>query len=1075
MSTLQDLPWKIKYDSDAGSLVKDFYVPALECAVRYDRTTGYFSAAALTLASLGVEGLVGNGGRMRLLVGCTLGEAEVKAIEKGQALRDTVAARILGNPLRPADHYQTDALELLAWMIAKGYLEVKVAIPCTAERKPYVSDSSIFHEKAGILEDKVGNRVAFSGSVNETTSGWTTNWESFHVFLDWDSGKAHVDAEEESFARLWADKAQRALVIDVLQAVHEDLLRFLPQQDTTPRRLRETRASYFVNQPTAPEELAPPPTQPAPMPNDELRKLVWGIIRYAPQLPGGGERIGEATANVTPWDHQVRAFHRMYDHWPPKLLIADEVGLGKTIEAGLLLRQAVLAEKAKRVLILAPKAVLSQWQLELREKFNLNWPIYDGQQLSWYPSPAYRHSHSRRVDRHEWHDEPYVLASSQLMRRQERARELLQEAEPYDLIVLDEAHHARRKGAGSAESKGPNQLLRLMRSLKERTGGLILLTATPMQVDPIEVWDLMDLLGLPQAWDPQAFLDFFALAAKPNPSNDEFEVLASLFRDVEAFYGPTSRETFEAYVPGSRLAATRVANALRDKASTPRRQLETEQRHAAIRLMRANTPVARLVSRHTRELLRKYYEAGKITTPIARRSVDDAFVDMTPDERLAYEAVEDYITTTYNNAAAGERNAVGFVMTIYRRRMASSFAALAATLEGRLEKMRIPNSRATLEEDIPDDQTRDEVMDEEEAAKLEKEALQVEERQDIVRLLAMVRDLPLDTKAGVLANQLRNLKSLGYKQVMVFTQYTDTMDFLREYLVHDQKLRVLCFSGLRGGERLSGDGSWRTISRDEVKRIFREGDAEVLLCTDAAAEGLNFQFCGAVINYEMPWNPMRVEQRIGRIDRLGQRFEVLRIANLHYNDTVETEIYMALRQRIDLFSKFVGKLQPILARLPGVITAAVLSRRGDQAQQRETILRDIEEDIQCAEQAAFDLDDAAQASLDEPARPDALYSLHELDCVLQGNDLLPPGVSAKPLGNGEYEFSAPGIESVRVTTNASYFDDHPESLELWSPGNPAFLALENTAPVDKVIAEGGRMAFFDLSTRSGDGAGSSGA
>ena len=118
------------------------------------------------------------------------------------------------------------------------------------------------------------------------------------------------------------------------------------------------------------------------------RRLVWGYIRHAPAWPDGGERVGEATSAVTPWPHQVRAFHRLYDQWPPRLLIADEVGLGKTIQAGLLLRQAWLAGRARRILVLAPKAVLRQWQVELREKFNLNWPIYDGQRLCWYPSPG---------------------------------------------------------------------------------------------------------------------------------------------------------------------------------------------------------------------------------------------------------------------------------------------------------------------------------------------------------------------------------------------------------------------------------------------------------------------------------------------------------------------------------------------------------------------------------------------------------------------------------------------------------------------------------------------------------------
>jgi SNF2 family DNA or RNA helicase len=105
-------------------------------------------------------------------------------------------------------------------------------------------------------------------------------------------------------------------------------------------------------------------------------------------MPNGGERVGEATSNVEPWPHQIRAFQRLYGHWPPRLLIADEVGLGKTIQAGMLIRQAWLAEKARRVLILAPASVCRQWQLELREKFNLNWPIYDGDQLVWLKTPG---------------------------------------------------------------------------------------------------------------------------------------------------------------------------------------------------------------------------------------------------------------------------------------------------------------------------------------------------------------------------------------------------------------------------------------------------------------------------------------------------------------------------------------------------------------------------------------------------------------------------------------------------------------------------------------------------------------
>ena len=127
-----------------------------------------------------------------------------------------------------------------------------------------------------------------------------------------------------------------------------------------------------------------------------------------------------------------------------------------------------------------------------------------------------------------------------------------------------------------------------------------------------------------------------------------------------------------------------MLRALRDNASTPRRQLETSDRKAAMRLMRRYTPINRLISRHTRALLRQYFKEGKITTPIADRWVRDDFIDLTPDERRVYDAVEDYISTTYNQATAQQRNAIGFVMTIYRRRLASSFFALRRTLEKHL-------------------------------------------------------------------------------------------------------------------------------------------------------------------------------------------------------------------------------------------------------------------------------------------------------------------------------------------------------------------------------------------------------
>ena len=535
---LSDHAWQLKYTPEYGDLVKLFYIPALEDAERYDRLTGYFNAGALALAARGIEGLVRNGGRMRLVVGCTLGPPEIEAIETGEALREQIEKHLTTLPLAPPDAGAADALELLAWMVARGHLDVKVAVPCGPEGKP-VHDSAIFHEKTGIVEDRAGNRIAWTGSLNETAAGWRRNWESISVYTSWGPEPERVDGEERSFTRLWANRSTRVMVLDVPEAARRDLMRFMP--DHVPARLgasgagqadRAEGASTRLD--STPEPSPPPPAAP---PAIDRRTMVWTFIRDAPRLAQGGARVGDATAAVTPWSHQVRAFERLYGRWPPKLLIADEVGLGKTIQAGMLLRQTWLSGRAKRILILAPKAVLGQWQIELREKFNLNWPIYDGRKFVRYPSPALRGNHEREVNRDEWCREPVVIASSQLMRRQDRALALLEQAEPWDLVVLDEAHHARRRAAGARKEGGPNALLALMRQLRAHTQGLVLLTATPMQVHPVEVWDLLDLLGLPPEWTADAFLKFFEDIDHPNPSPEALERMAQLFRAVERDYG----------------------------------------------------------------------------------------------------------------------------------------------------------------------------------------------------------------------------------------------------------------------------------------------------------------------------------------------------------------------------------------------------------------------------------------------------------------------------------------------------------------------------------------------------------
>ena len=508
---------------------------------------------------------------MRLIVGCTLQQPEQEVIGEGYDWRARLEAHLLAADLTPPDEEAGRGLEMLVWMVAQGYLDVEVAVPVDPDGRP-AHAPGLYHEKVGILTDAEGNRLSFSGSINETAGGWVNNRESFHVHCGWFGGResAHLEDEVDAFARLWEGRARSVKVLDFPEAARKKLLEFLPIDDRSPSPL----ARRAVQQPETRKLLA-----------SEFRRIVWTFIREAPRL-ARGLRVGEMTSAVKPWQHQVGTYTKFLREWPSRVLIADEVGLGKTISAGLILRQAVLSGLAKRVLILTPKSVQIQWQNELYEKFNLNVPIYDGAALVWKPVHGRSDATEKPVERDEWQAEPVVLVSSFLMRRADRQRELL-DAPDWDLIILDEAHHARRRGAGSAQEKGPNKLLGLMRGLQAKCRLLLLLTATPMQVHPVELWDLMDLLGLPDEWrrDDGVFLQYFQRASG-NPSPEDLEYLASLFRSTEAAFGEMTEAEAAQILPGvSALKRRKVLRALRDASAIPRRTMDADARRAATRLL----------------------------------------------------------------------------------------------------------------------------------------------------------------------------------------------------------------------------------------------------------------------------------------------------------------------------------------------------------------------------------------------------------------------------------------------------------------------------------------------------------
>jgi hypothetical protein len=307
------------------------------------------------------------------------------------------------------------------------------------------------------------------------------------------------------------------------------------------------------------------------------------------------------------------------------------------------------------------------------------------------------------------------------------------------------------------------------------------------------------------------------------------------------------------------------------------------------------------------------------------------------------------------------------------------------------------------------------------------------------RLLRRIAQLGTDSKARRLKIELDACLADGFDSIIVFTQYTDTMEYLRDYLVADQMpgMPVASYSG-NGGAWRDASGQWVPCSKEEIKRRLRDRQVRLLVCTDAAGEGLNLQFAGVLVNYDLPWNPMKVEQRIGRIDRLGQQRPVIRVLSFAYKDTVEQDVFFTVGNRINLFQGIVGRLQPILSRLPRRFEELALLDRDARETARQRFLAELEEQVRDAGESGFDIDATVEDSLDLRPLPEPALTLGDLDRAIQIARARPPEVDFRPLDPGSYGLGLPGGASIRVTTDPGVFEFSSDNFQLFSPGGGAF-------------------------------------
>ncbi|MFJ3824170.1 DEAD/DEAH box helicase [Streptomyces nodosus] len=899
---------------------ESFYEPLLSRAVAYDRAVGYWSGAELQFAAQGTAYFIAGGGVMRLIVGAQLGKKDVDAVLSGTPLDDMVAERLLADPgLEGTKVVQSEHLSVLAWMVANGRLHIRVGIPVDRHGHLLTRQESgrYFHTKYGIFTDRYGHEVAFSGSNNASVSAWVKNHETFDAYRSWrtESWEDYGRPKERAFERHWRARPDEGwAIIDLPTAVREHLIEHAPDAPPLPfgtvvPKPRREKSGH----------------KPSPGDVDTESQAAWDELVALRDAPRQSAWTGVGTAWARPLPHQAELIHRVVSTYPRGYLFADEVGLGKTVEAGMVLRELFASGRAKKALLLVPASVIKQWQEELHEKMNLDVARYDkGGFIDPFGRPI-----PTPPEANPWSALPIVLASSHLARRRSRRAEIL-DTGPWDVVLVDEAHHARRRGSKATDT--PNSLLTLLQEMKKRDlwRALYLASATPMQMHPHEAWDLIELLGLPGKWGEQAFFftQYFTYLSDP-PERQGWNLICDMLADY--FSDPLAERDSELERRVDEALGWADAWTVTEMAGNPpspdlRAQFPNGISEWMEKWARRHTPMCDRVFRNTRKAMRAYQMAGIIpaSVVIPYRHVTDEFIALAPTERKLYNRIEEYIRRHYNAYKSDKATkALGFIMTVYRRRLTSSFEAIKQSLQRRLDVLERGKSLADL---LTDDDGVDlenslfdpEIFDDR-ADRL---------KEEIGELRSFLNDLGditgEDTKAQQLVKDLaESFKT--YDSAVVFTQYADTMDYVRERLLAAGYIRLGCYSGRDGEIYDSVAGKWNPVTKAEIKTRFRNGDIEVLIGTDSMSEGLNLQTSGRLINYDMPWNLMRVEQRIGRIDRIGASYEHLQISNYFYEDTVEEQVYKGIKDDYDDFTNILGAAAPVLGTVEKAIEELVLA------------------------------------------------------------------------------------------------------------------------------------------------------
>ncbi|RLJ36258.1 SNF2 domain-containing protein [Litoreibacter meonggei] len=843
-----------RFSSRNQRLSHVFLKDRLQGAETYDRIAGYFRSSVFDLIHEEISTI----GRVRIVCNADLDPRDLTAATLSQKARDQAQVERW--------HEQGDELDALLerprWrrlyqILTAGNVEIRVV---SRDNAPFL------HGKAGVITRPDGTTSSFIGSINETANGWAQSYE-----MIWeDPAPEAATWVQDEFEWLWKKG------VPLSQAVIDEIGRTAEKVEVHVEEMR-----------------------------DDPIGLAKSVTVESPLV-----RRGEGLA---PWQ---KAFVKIFvehdqNYGAARLLLADEVGVGKTLSMAAAGALTVLMGQGP-FLILCPATLTLQWQMELWDKLGLPACVWGrAPQKGWLDHQGHLYRSRDPEDVLRCPSQIGIVSTGLLVKGGPEAQALMRGN--YGMIALDEGHKARvRRGIGIEEPE-PGKLYQAMERLAGRTRHLVIGTATPIQTNRDEIWDLIKLLaygqdhvlGRPSVsrwWDAEQSLDLISgketlpdpatawpWLRSPLPHSSE----ASVFRDVRDDLMVEDRSFF-------------TDRGVADLDDFTRGELEDllESGEIARKLpfMRYHNPLGRHVVLRRRKTLEDAGLLDRIAVNIHPRAgtapgIFERNAVRTPH---FYDRAYDEVRL-FTRAMKARQAGTGFLGNLMMQRICSSVAAGISTATKMLERRR---------EGLLSEQTDDpDLLEAIEDMGLEAYSAAVDvEAQHLERVLDVLTSARQEDPKGRAVMHYLDQEGWLALGCIIFSQYYDTVRWVGEMVSEKHPTEpVAVYAGVGKSGVLLG-GEWRSVDREDIKKGVKERKLRVVCATDAACEGLNLQTLGSLINVDLPWNPSRLEQRIGRIKRYGQQRREVDMANLVYAGTIDETVYQRLSERMQDRYDILGSL-----------------------------------------------------------------------------------------------------------------------------------------------------------------------